>query len=112
VSVVSWFSVCTVTFFRVPVNVKGGVYGDDTGVAPVLTHIERVVGRELDGDRSLEPAYRAGRNTSPQRSTSSSKPDATPIVAGRLVKVLDDLTLAVPADRRNAIKEWRQRLTQ
>jgi hypothetical protein len=31
-SVVYWFSVCTVTFFRVPVNVNGGVYVDDTGV--------------------------------------------------------------------------------
>ena len=36
---------------------------------------------------------------------------ATPSVAARLVKVLDDLTLAVPADRRNEIKERRQRLT-
>ena len=31
-SVVYWLSVCTVTFFRVPVNVNGGVYVDDTGV--------------------------------------------------------------------------------
>jgi hypothetical protein len=31
-SVVYWFSVCTVTFFRLPVNVNGGVYVDDTGV--------------------------------------------------------------------------------
>jgi hypothetical protein len=31
-SVVYWFSVCTVTLFRVPVNVNGGVYVDDTGV--------------------------------------------------------------------------------
>lgn len=37
---------------------------------------------------------------------------ATPSVAARLVKVLDDLTLAAPADRRNEIKERRQRLTQ
>ena len=37
---------------------------------------------------------------------------ATPSVAARLVKVLDDLTLAVPADRRNEIKDRRQLLTQ
>jgi uncharacterized membrane protein len=36
----------------------------------------------------------------------------TPSVAARLVKVLDDLTAAVPADRRNEIKERRQLLTQ
>jgi hypothetical protein len=55
-SVVYWFSVCTVTFFRVPVNVNGGVYVDDTGVPQSSPHIERVVGREVDGDRFLEPA--------------------------------------------------------
>jgi hypothetical protein len=55
-SVVYCFSVCTVTFFRVPVNVNGGVYVDGTAVPPVLPHIERVVGREMDGDRFLEPA--------------------------------------------------------
>jgi hypothetical protein len=37
---------------------------------------------------------------------------AAGVDAARLAKVLDDLTLAVPADRRNEITERRQRVTQ
>ena len=33
-------------------------YTSTTRRAPVLPHIERVVGREMDGDRFLEPALR------------------------------------------------------
>ena len=36
-SVVYRFPVCTLTFFRMPANVNGGVYADDTGVPLGLT---------------------------------------------------------------------------